>query len=173
MENLRDERDITPQKEYVTWSMIDHFINHLEDLIKENNFNGVYGPARGGLLFAVMISHKYNLPFLAAPQVGCLIVDDIVDTGETALAWHNKGYKICSMYYKKNNLVEPNLWLYEKKDQWISFPWEDIRSDEDMLKAETIIDKVINQLYYKSEDESIVEDFKNAISVLQGGRFNE
>ena len=171
--NERDERDITVVKEYVTWIDVDHFINSLDEFIKTNKFNGVYGPARGGLLFAVMISHKYKLPFLGAPQKGCLVIDDIVDTGKTAEAWKDKGYKIASMYYKINPLVEPDFWMYEKKDNWISFPWEDIRSDEDIQKANDTITKVINNLFYKTDDIDIVNDFKESLNILKGGHYNE
>ena len=163
--NERDERDMTIKKEFVNWMDVDHFINSLQDFIKEHEFTGVYGPARGGLLFAVMISHKYGLPFLGAPQKGCLIVDDIVDTGKTAEAWKDKGYTIVSMYYKRNNLVEP--------DYWMNFPWEETRSDEDIQKALTIIEKIINNLFYKVDDKDIVDQFKEALNIIKGGHYNE
>lgn len=171
--NERDERDMTIKKEFVTWMDVDHFINSLQDFIKEHEFTGVYGPARGGLLFAVMISHKYGLPFLGAPQKGCLIVDDIVDTGKTAEAWKDKGYTIVSMYYKRNNLVEPDYWMFEKTDNWINFPWEETRSDEDIQKALTTIEKIINNLFYKVDDKDIVDQFKEALNIIKGGYYNE
>lgn len=87
MLNKRDFKDITSEKEYVSWSNIEQFISSLKDNFNMSSFTGVYAPARGGLVFAVMISHKYNLPFLGDPQKGCLCVDDICDTGDTALAW--------------------------------------------------------------------------------------
>ena len=125
MLNDRDVRDITPTKIFVTWQEVETFITWLEKQTnKFEGFTGVYGPARGGLVFAVIISNRYNLPFLGAPQVGCLCVDDICDTGDTALAWKNKGYTIATMFYKKNDKVQPDFWQIEKKDNWIVFPWE-------------------------------------------------
>lgn len=124
MINDRDKKEITIIKENVTWQDVDNFILSLKNYIKLNQFNGVYGPARGGLIFAVMISHRYNLPFLGAPQKGCICVDDIIDSGVTALAWKNKGYKIVSMYYKPNDFVKPDYYYKEKDDKWIYFPWE-------------------------------------------------
>lgn len=125
MQNLRDEKDITPEKEYVTWDDIETFIQILAE--KTHNFegyNGVYGPARGGVVFATIISNRYGLPYLGAPQKGCIIVDDICDSGNTALAWKDKGYTIATMYFKSTSLVEPNFWWKEKGDKWIAFPWE-------------------------------------------------
>lgn len=126
---IEDNENLTcsiVEKEYVTWKMVEDFVLALDEFIKDNNFNGVFGPAKGGLTLAVMIAHQYTLPFLGAPQRGCLVVDDIVDTGYTALAWQNKGYKIASMYYKKNNLVTPDFWLYKKTNKWIQYPWEGV-----------------------------------------------
>ena len=125
MGNLRDERDMTVVKEYVTWNDVEDFVKWLAE--KTNNFEsftGVYGPARGGVTYAAIISNRYNLPYLGAPSVGCLCVDDICDTGDTALAWKRKGYKIATHYYKKDALVEPDFWLKTKDDKWIVFPWE-------------------------------------------------
>lgn len=125
MKNERDSRDITPERVYVTWEDVDSFVTCLAGYTNDfKNITGVYGPARGGLVFAVMISNRYNIPFLGAPQPGCICVDDICDTGDTALAWQNKGYTIATMYYKENSKVRPDFWLYEKDNNWIVFPWE-------------------------------------------------
>lgn len=126
MYNLRDERDITIIKEYVTWDDIEEFIKILaKDTNNFKGFNGVYGPARGGLIYAVIISNRYNIPFLGAPQKGCLCIDDICDTGDTALAWRNKGYTIATHYYKEGAKVEPDYWYKEKENKWIVFPIEE------------------------------------------------
>lgn len=125
MGNLRDERDKTVIKEYVTWDDIEDFIAHLaHETDNFKKFNGVYGPARGGIIYAAIISNRYNIPFLGAPQVGCLCIDDICDTGDTALAWRNKGYFIATHYFKKGAKVEPDYWFREKEDKWIVFPIE-------------------------------------------------
>lgn len=127
MNNDRDDREITVEKEYVSWFDIEEYINKLaNDLDNFKRFNGVYGPARGGLVFAVILSERYNLPFLAAPQKGCIIIDDICDSGNTALAWKNKGYYFTTMYYKQNEKVEPDYWYKEKFDKWIVFPFEEL-----------------------------------------------
>lgn len=124
MGNLRDEKDMTVIKEYITWNDVEDFIKYLEENLDFSKFNGVYGPARGGLIFAAIISNRYNLPYLGAPQTGCLIVDDICDTGNTALCWKEKGYTIATMYYKQGALVTPDIWWKEKTDKWLVFPIE-------------------------------------------------
>ena len=176
MENLRDEKDITPKKVYVTWLQVTKFINSLQEFITDNNFNGVYGPARGGLIFAVMISHKYNLPFLGAPQKGCLVVDDIVDTGKTAEAWKDKGYSIASMYYKDNPLVQPDFWMCKKNNDWIVFPWEEFRTNTEIENALDVVTTAIVEAYPVWSSTSYSNDYKqasNALTIVLGGNINE
>lgn len=176
MENLRDEKDTTVIKEYVSWLDVIRFINDLESFINENEFNGVYGPARGGLIFAVMVSHKYKLPFLGAPQKGCLVIDDIVDTGKTAEAWKDKGYKIACMYYKDNPLVEPDFYVYKKTDKWIIFPWEELISNQKVDEAEDTLATAITNAYPVWSSTAFAKDYKdavNALKIIRGGNYNE
>ncbi len=129
MENERDKRDKTVEKEFVTWDNLEQFISALSKNMDLTQFTGVYGPARGGVVFATIISNRYGLPYLGAPQIGCLCVDDICDSGSTALAWKEKGYTIATMYYKQGAKVEPDYWWKEKQDKWICYPWEYSRYD--------------------------------------------
>lgn len=122
--------------EVVTWKDVDKFINHVVKRINsmdEPNITGVYGLPRGGLIFAVMLSHRLDIPLLMAPANNCLIVDDICDSGESLLHYVNdssgdgsKHYITATMYMKENQLVKPNIWWKEKTDKWILFPWESI-----------------------------------------------
>ena len=77
------------------------------------------------------------------------------------------------MYYKRNDLVEPDYWMFEKTDNWINFPWEETRSDEDIQKALTTIEKIINNLFYKVDDKDIIDQFKEALNIIKGGHYNE
>lgn len=132
MGNLRDEREMTVVKEYVTWNDVEEFVNWLAD--QTNNFEGytgVFGPARGGVIYAAIISNRYNIPYLGAPTVGCLCVDDICDSGDTALAWKQKGYKIATHYYKEGAKVEPDFWYKNKNDKWIVFSIERDNRDQE------------------------------------------
>jgi hypoxanthine phosphoribosyltransferase len=127
--NERDMRDMTPKKVYVTWDDVEDFISELTSFILQKtdegkSFSGVYGPARGGVLFAVILSNRLGLSYLGAPQKDCLVVDDIVDTGATAEAWKAKGYTIASMYYSDTSTVTPDFWWKKKEGKWVIFPWE-------------------------------------------------
>lgn len=123
--------------ENVTWQDVDDFISMVCDKLKSdssiniNKISGVYGLPRGGLVFAVMLSHALDIPLLAAPADKCIIVDDICDSGESLLHYvknssgHNSRKHITvTMYLKPNQLVKPDIYAKIKGDKWIVFPWE-------------------------------------------------
>ena len=120
-------------KEFVTWNDVEEFIDRLVLEYEDMDIPGVYGLPRGGLIFAVMLSHRLHIPMLAAPVKNCIIVDDICDSGESLVHYVNNSsgectcdYYIVTMYYKKNKFgIIPDFWQFEKKDNWIVFPWEE------------------------------------------------
>lgn len=113
------------KKTYYTWLQFDNDIKKMSEKIKKSgrNFDGVWGPVRGGLVPAVMLSHALSLPFLDRPTGKTLVVDDIADTGKTLKEFYRKNF-ITTFYYHRQSIVVPDIWLREKKDQWIVFPWE-------------------------------------------------
>ena len=116
----------------VNGTQIKKFVLAMRDRFCDANLPGVYGLPRGGLVLAVMISHALNIPLLMAPVEGCLIVDDICDSGESLLHYikdssnsKQKKYNIATVYCKKDAMVKPDFYLYTKRDNtWIIFPWE-------------------------------------------------
>ena len=118
-------------KRYIDWYNIQKYIECVADKFKDNNVPGVYGLPRGGLIFAVLLSHKMNIPLLQAPIENCIIIDDICDSGESLLHYYKNSsgiekpkYHITTMFYKENNLVIPEFWYEKKKNEWIVYPWE-------------------------------------------------
>lgn len=107
----------------VTYEQVDQFVARVADICKKRPFCGVYGFPRGGLPIAVWVSHKAGLPLLMAPHDGALLVDDIADTGGTLKRYAGK-YFIATMFYHRQSVVVPDLWLFEKTNEWIVFPWE-------------------------------------------------
>jgi len=98
----------------------------LIEKIKNSNqkFDGVFGPPRGGLTLAVMISHHLKVPFLSKPlSANTLIVDDIADSGKTLEEFKGKNF-IATLFYHKQSSTIPDIWIKEKKEKWITFPWE-------------------------------------------------
>ena len=60
-----------------------YLCEELYERIKDKNYKAVYGVPRGGTLVAQYLSLKYGLVLLQEPEKGCLIVDDLIDSGRT------------------------------------------------------------------------------------------
>lgn len=93
--------------------------------------NGVYGPPRGGVCLAVLFSHLLKIEYLSEPREGCLICDDIADTGNTLLAYKDiPGVTMYTDVAKETAKVQPDycgMFLSEGDtgiSAWIEFPWE-------------------------------------------------
>tara|TARA_B100000989_G_C19525858_1_gene466836 strand:+ start:2358 stop:2801 length:444 start_codon:yes stop_codon:yes gene_type:complete len=125
-------------KHYIDWVEIDSLIFRLIYKIKESNleFKNIYGIPRGGLIPAVILSHKLNIP-LAKEDIGpnTLIVDDICDSGETLDKLVEKyqtlysfpfNLKTAVLHYKPHtSCFEPTLYAEKwNKDVWLTYPWE-------------------------------------------------
>lgn len=114
-------------KLYYSWKQFDSDIKRIAKLlrIKKKKFDSIWGPERGGLVPAVCLSHALGLKYVAKPRgKKTLIVDDISDTGRTLKKFYQKKYFIVTLFYHRQSKVKPNIWLREKKNQWIVFPWE-------------------------------------------------
>ncbi|MEK9183905.1 MAG: phosphoribosyltransferase [Patescibacteria group bacterium] len=113
------------KKRHYTWEQFDADTKKIVKLIKKTGkkFDGVWGPPRGGLVSAVMLSHALNIPLLSKPTLNTLIVDDIADTGKTLKTYKGKNFIVTSFYHQQSAVV-PDIWIREKKEQWIVFPWE-------------------------------------------------
>jgi len=102
------------------------FVVACKEIAKQipKNIKNIYGIPRGGLVPAVYISHMSGLPVVEKEDITekTMIIDDISDTGETLAIFNN--YKIATIYYHKQSITLPDIWIYEKKDKWIQFPWE-------------------------------------------------
>ena len=73
-------------KRYLSWKDVEDLIDILHSNIIESNlkFDKIYGISRGGLIPAVLLSHKMGVPLTNyAYTKNTLIVDDICDSGKT------------------------------------------------------------------------------------------
>lgn len=95
--------------------------------IKESarKFKNIYGIPRGGLVLAVNLSHLCELPLITDKKditEDTVIVDEIADTGKT-LCRYPKNFTV-TIYKHPQSCFEPNIWIREKGNLWITFPWE-------------------------------------------------
>lgn len=88
------------------------------------NLCGIHGVPRGGMVLAVALSHRLELPLLEQPCAGCLVVDDVYETGQTLAPYrHLDGCHVLVWISK----AEP-LWWHAAEvtsaQEWLLFPWE-------------------------------------------------
>jgi len=119
------------EKRFLEWRDIDDAIERLAiNILKsKKKITAVRGLARGGLIPAVMLSHKLNIPFLTEENGNegyILVVDDICDSGKTLEQYSKyESILIATIHYKTSAIVEPNFWWkLAPENEWIVYPWE-------------------------------------------------
>lgn len=82
---------------------------------------------RGGLTYAVALSHKFGLPLTNKSSVHSVFIDDIADSGRTILdARVRYGNAPVHCIFKKTRCSERGVFgiIEDPTDDWIVFPWE-------------------------------------------------
>lgn len=137
------------KKKYVTWEEIEQDIDSIvKDLLKHADIDYVVGIPRGGLIIAVMISHRLGVKHMTIDHLEkleefdldidkkkILIVDDISDSGQT-LKRFRKDYTTATLDVRNTTIAIPQFyanWL--DTADWIVYPWErkDSKTIQDYL----------------------------------------
>ena len=132
----------TKSKIFVSWDEIDELVNILaiKVSIKCPEVTSIIGLPRGGLVPAVMLSHRLGLPLTQEISSTTLIVDDICDSGETFAKLYEKypnAIFSCLHFKPHTSKFSPNIWVKEwNSDDWAVYPWEkrDSKTKQDYLK---------------------------------------
>ena len=125
-------------KSFLNWDDVEVLVKKLCDKITRSNLDikDIWGLPRGGLIPAVMVSHKLGIPMTKGTITpDTLIIDDICDSGVT-LANFYKTYqdefafpfdlKTAVLHYKpQTSVFEPTLFANQwSSNNWIIYPWE-------------------------------------------------
>ena len=128
-------------KEFVSWNVIDEAVTDIAFHLKQTNkdFKGIYGIPRGGLILAVMLSHKLDLPLIMSKEEldeNSIIIDDIADTGKTLWDFLEYQSYVVTIHKHEKSIFKPDYSVLDKGDKWIVYPWETKDSEEiqDYLK---------------------------------------
>lgn len=89
------------EKVKVTYAdMVEYIEKVVEDLNAKNiKPTGVYGLPRGGLMFAIMLSYRMDIPLLLNASKGCVIIDDIADSGRTLMHFTENDTQFNVLHY--------------------------------------------------------------------------
>jgi hypoxanthine phosphoribosyltransferase len=121
-------------KIYLSWDDVSQLVEKLcEKIITEQpNIDSVFGLKRGGLIPAVMVSHKLGLPWSDVMLPNTLVIDDICDTGITLK--NTIGVYTAVLHHKPHtSCYTPNIYAtLHEGDEWIIYPWE--RKDSEQIQ---------------------------------------
>jgi hypoxanthine phosphoribosyltransferase len=113
-------------KIYLGWDDVNDLVDTLCTKIITDlpNIDSVFGLKRGGLIPAVMVSHKLGLPWSDVMLPNTLVIDDICDTGITLK--NTIGVYTAVLHFKPHtSCYTPNLWAsMHEGNEWIIYPWE-------------------------------------------------
>jgi len=144
------------KKKYISWEDIDKQVNSLASQINSNTgaeVDYVVGIPRGGLILAVMLSHKLGIKHMTVDHLEkleedimmpsfdinkrkILIVDDISDSGQTLKTYKMQGHTTATLDVRNTTITKPDFycnWL--ENTDWIVYPWEskDSKTVQDYL----------------------------------------
>ena len=110
----------------LTWIQFDWAVETIATRYTFHSFSGIYGVPRGGVCLAVALSHALALPWLTEPKEGCLVVDDVYETGRTLSLIREQVDATFVVWISK---VPPEWWnsaITFSPDEWLVFPWENV-----------------------------------------------
>ena len=119
------------EKIYITWEEIEELVELLcLQIVKSGiQIEHIFGLQRGGLIPAVLLSHKLGIPMTQNPNSpNVLIVDDICDSGETFKEFYleyPKSIFACLHLKPHTSIFNPDFTANKfLSDAWIVYPWE-------------------------------------------------
>ena len=138
------------KKVYVTWEQIEQDVDKIvSDLLKHSDIDYVVGIPRGGLIIAVMISHRLGVKHMTIDHLEkleefnldidkkrILIVDDISDSGQTLKRYKKEGYTTATLDVRNSTVTVPDFYSnWIENADWIVYPWErkDSKTIQDYL----------------------------------------
>ena len=114
----------------LSWQDFERAVEAIVERCHGRHFCGVHGIPRGGLVLAVSLSHRLDLPLLSSAEPGCLLVDDVYETGLTLEPYRRLENSTTVVWMSK---VEPLWWQavdVTQTNEWIVFPWENAAAAE-------------------------------------------
>lgn len=127
------------KKEYYDWQWVDTQVDNIGEKLEAISIpKFVTGIPRGGLIPAILVSHKFNIPYIGLEAAKALpgnlkkqilVIDDIADSGETFLQIKRHNFITAALAMRNTSKFTP-IYVGEhiKDDHWLVFPWEDFNA---------------------------------------------
>ncbi len=130
----------------LTWTSFRTKCHTLAKTYSMGVYDGIYGVPSGGSFVAACISDFSKIPLLDSPRVGCLVVDDLIDSGETMRKYSRYD---CAALFSKPHSPSIGVKVLEQIDEWVVFPWE---VDHPGASANGPTDAVMRLLEFLGQD---------------------
>lgn len=121
------------EKFHVTWEEVEELVDFLAKQITNSThqIDYIFGLQRGGLIPAVLLSHKLGIPMTQDPtRQNILIVDDICDSGKTFKEFFVRcpnSLFACLHFKPHTSIFNPDFSSNKFfSDDWIVYPWEKV-----------------------------------------------
>lgn len=150
---------LEPEKQIYPFEQFEADVEKIAQIIKASGrkFTHIHTLPRGGWPLATWLGNRLNLKAIdvgsglaiwggmicTIPEIKrteVLVVDDIADTGKQLQPYRDAGFFIATLFYKKWSTVVPDIWINEKFEKWVKFPWE---------KEELIYDHIDNGIMHR------------------------
>ena len=107
---------------HYTWEDFDDAVRRTQRPICD----GLVPIFRGGLAYALALSHKFSIPILERPTKKSVFIDDIADSGRTYLEARCKwGNAPIHVLLRRESLDPRGINAVDTfNEDWIVFPWE-------------------------------------------------
>lgn len=134
------------EKKFYDWKWVNKQVDNIgEKLEAFDKPQFITGIPRGGLIPAVIMSHKFDIPFIGLEAAKTLpgdlkkkvlVIDDIADSGNTLIQIQRHNFITATLARRYSSSYTPLLVGAEiRDDHWLVFPWENIsaKSIQDYL----------------------------------------
>ena len=120
-------------KIFFTWTEFDYAMDVIVSSLRceglVSKVSQVYGIPRGGLVLAVVLSHRLGVPLASLADVvaagNALIVDDISDSGQTLKRFGALGTVTATIHLVPGAVYVPDVWVFQRpENSWVVYPWE-------------------------------------------------
>ena len=124
------------KKVFISWEDIELDVQKI--VAQVSNVDYVVGIPRGGLIIAVMISHRLGVKHMTIDHLEkleefgldidkkkILVVDDISDSGQTLKRFIKQGYTTATLDVRHTTVAIPEHYAnWIDNADWIVYPWE-------------------------------------------------
>jgi len=134
------------EKKLYNWKWVDEQIDKIgEQMEGFEKPQFITGVPRGGLIPAVLISHRFDIPYIGLEAAKTLpgdlkkkvlVIDDIADSGNTLAQIERHNFQTATLVRRYSSTYTPSMVGQDvRDDHWLVFPWENIsaKSIQDYL----------------------------------------